>query len=113
MTAEDLRRLLELLELEHAALCRADLAALEKLMPRKLGYLSRMETAPVAQVPLLERVGKAAARNAHLFEAMIGGLHEARRLITTLREGARGQTYGRNGNRALLEPPQGTLHRRA
>lgn len=111
MTTPDLRRLLTLLEREHAALCRADLSALERLMPRKLDLLMRIEAAP--PTPMLERAGKAARRNARLFEAMIGGLQEARHLVTSLREGARGQTYGRKGDRTLLDPPGGSLHRRA
>lgn len=113
MTTQDLRRLLKLMEHEHAALCRADLPMLEQLMPRKLDLLARIESAVPAPTPLLERVGKAASRNARLFEALIGGLHEARLLIVALRDGARGQTYTRDGVRALLEPPQGTLQRRA
>lgn len=112
MIAADLRRLLKLLDHEHAALCRADLEGLERLMPRKLALLERIETAVPADAPAVERLGRAARRNARLFQALIGGLTEARHLITALRDGARGQTYGRDGARALLEPPKGSLQRR-
>lgn len=111
MIPPDLRRLLKLLDQEHDALCRADLAGLERLMPRKLALLERIDTVP-ADSPALQRLGNAARRNARLFEALIGGLNEARHLLAALRNGAQGQTYGRNGARALLEPPQGQLQRR-
>lgn len=112
MIANDLRRLLKLLDQEHAALCRADLTGLERLMPRKLALLDRIEAAAPDDPPTLGQVRDSARRNARLFEALIGGLTEARTLLATLRDGARGQTYGRNGLRMPLDPPQGTLHRR-
>lgn len=113
MTVPVLRRLLKLLDQEHAALCRADLAGLERLMPRKLDLLEKLETTPALSPPLLGRLGEAATRNAQLFEALISGLQEARHLIGSVREGARGQTYGRDGARALLDPPAGTLRLRS
>ena len=108
----DLRRLLKLLDQEHDALCRADLAGLERLMPRKLALLDRVEAGPPVGAPALERLGESARRNARLFQALIGGLHEARRLLAALHDGARAQTYGRDGARSLLEPPKSSLQRR-
>ena len=113
MSKSDTRRLLTLLEQEHQALQRADLARLERLMPRKSALLARIEAAETADSPLIARLREAAMQNARLFEALIAGMREARALIGTLREGLRGRTYGRDGARAMLDPPPGTVQRRA
>ena len=113
MSKTDARRLLTLLDHERAALQRADLPRLERLMPRKTALLARIEAAGVTESPLLTRVRDAASHNARLFEALIAGLRDARALIGSVRDGVRGKTYGRNGARALLDPPQGSLQRRA
>lgn len=116
MTRSDLKRLAALLKAEHSALARGDLARLEKLAPRKLSLLDRLESGALPDTALdkslARQVQVAAQRNARLFEAAIAGIRDARRLITSARERGRGQTYGRNGARAALDPPAGSLHKR-
>lgn len=111
MIPKDLQRLLLLLEQEYTALCQADLPGLERLLPRKLALLERVEKTR-ADGPALQRLTRAAQRNERLFQAMIAGLQDARQMIVALRDGARGQTYGRDGARVLLNPPKGSLERR-
>lgn len=113
MSRSDLKRMIAVLERERAALAAVDLPQLERLMPRKAALLARIEGDTVADPALLQRMGDAARRNARLFEALIGGIRDTRELIARVRTGARGQTYGRNGARAILDPPSGTVHRRA
>ena len=116
MTRSDLKRLLALLKAEHSALARGDLARLEKLAPRKLALLERLETGTLPDTELdkslARQVQDGARRNARLFEAAIAGIRDARRLLTSARERGRGQTYGRNGARAALDPPTGSFHKR-
>lgn len=116
MTRSDLKRLVALLKAEQSALSRGDLARLEKLAPRKLTLLDRLEGGAVPDnaldKSLARQVHEAASRNARLFEAAIAGIRDARRLLTSARERGRGQTYGRNGTREALDPPAGSLHKR-
>ncbi|MCB1391296.1 MAG: hypothetical protein KDK12_19460 [Rhodobacteraceae bacterium] len=114
----DLRRLAALLRQERTALLQGDYPRLDRLAPRKALLLARLEgAAPLpgteANRALAVAIRAAAVRNARLFEAAIGGIREARALLTRMGERGRGQTYARNGSRAVLEPPRGTLHRRA
>lgn len=113
MSTTDIKRLLALLDQERHALRRADLARLERLMPRKTALLTRLEQAEPGDQPLIVQLRRAAAANGRLFEALIAGLREARVLIEGLASAGQGKTYGRDGARALLDPPTGTLHRRA
>ncbi|MFN4099922.1 MAG: hypothetical protein ACK4GT_09105 [Pararhodobacter sp.] len=117
MTRGDLRRLAALLGQERAALARGDLARLEHLAPRKVALLDRIEGAALPDTPvdraLAQQIHQAAQHNARLFQAAIGGIRDARALLARARETGRGQTYGRNGARASLDPPGGSLHRRA
>ncbi len=110
----DLKRLKALLAQEGAALIRGDRATLDRLGPRKAALLTRIEEGgtPV-DAGLAQQVRTAAQRNARLFEAAIEGIRDARALILRAREGGRGQTYGRDGVRAALEPREGSVQRRA
>lgn len=118
MSRSDLKRLAALLVQERAALARGDFARLEALVPRKTALVDRLEQAgPVPESPanraLAAEIRGLAERNAHLFEAAIAGVREARALLSRGRERGRGQTYGRDGARAMLEPPASNLQRRA
>jgi flagellar biosynthesis/type III secretory pathway chaperone len=113
MSATDIKRLITLLDHERQALQRADIARLERLLPRKSALLARLEQAEPEESPLLVQLRQAAATNGRLFEALIRGLREARAMIEGLATGGHGMTYGRDGARALLDPPTGALHRRA
>jgi len=117
MTRGDLRRLAALLEQERAALARGDLTRLEQLAARKEALLDRIEGGDLPETPvdraLAQQIQAGAQRNAQLFQAAIAGIRDARTLLARARETGRGQTYGRNGTRARLDPPPGTLHRRA
>lgn len=122
MTKGDLKRLAALLRQERAALMRGDYARLDALVPRKTALLERLEKVappPVGQAgrqamhALATEIRTNAERNARLFQAAIAGIRDARTLLARARDGGRGQTYGRNGARATLEPPAGSLHRRA
>ena len=109
----DTRRMLALLDQERRALHQTDLAQLHRLAPRKEAVLARLERASGADADEIHQVQQGALRNARLFVALIAGLREARNLIDRARETGRGKTYGRDGARAALDPPSGTLHRRA
>ncbi|WP_334195445.1 hypothetical protein [Pararhodobacter sp.] len=114
----DLGRLAALLRQERAALIRGDYARLEALARRKIQLLDRLEAAePLLPTPgnraLAAEIRAATTRNAPLFEAAIAGIREARALLLRARDRGRGQTYGRNGTRAALEPAAGQLYRRA
>ncbi|MCB1361711.1 MAG: hypothetical protein H6899_00110 [Rhodobacter sp.] len=113
MSKGDLTRMIALLDRERAALATVDLPLLERLLPRKAMLLARIEADNGADPRALRRIGDAARRNARLFESLIAGMQDTRALIARVRAGGRGQTYGRNGTRAELDPPTGTLHRRA
>lgn len=121
MSRADLRKLAAILTQERAALLRGDLPRLEQLAARKLTLLDRLEASPLLQEPqdsspegaLVQQIQALARRNAPLFEAAIAGIREARALLARARETGRAQTYGRDGARARLDPPTGSLHRRA
>lgn len=106
--------MMALLDQEQSALRGADLPRLERLMPRKVALLQRIETANRgAPREEIQRLKDRAARNARLFEALIAGVRDARDLIARARDMGRGRTYGRDGARLALDPPSGSLHRRA
>ena len=105
------RQLLALLDREHSALRRCDLARLEALAPTKTALLERLERDGVPSPADLEALKRSAGRNARIFAAILKGLRDAQALVTGAR--VSGQTYRRDGGRAALEPPAGTLHRRA
>jgi flagellar biosynthesis/type III secretory pathway chaperone len=113
MSHRDTRRMLALLEQERRALQVSDLAQLQRLAPRKEATLARLERPNNADADGIRQVRQRAQRNARLFAALIDGIRDARHLIECARNGGRGKTYGRDGARAALDPPTGTLHRRA
>jgi flagellar biosynthesis/type III secretory pathway chaperone len=118
MTRAALIRLTRLLEQERRALTAGDLSRLARLAPRKAMLIEHIESAARESVPpeaeaLMQTVRSLAHRNARLFDAALSGITDARALLTRAREGGRGQTYGRDGARAALEPQAGSLHRRA
>lgn len=117
MSRSDLRRLAALLVQERSALARGDLAKLEQLASRKVVLLDRIEGAAPPDLPadraLAEQIQADAQRNHRLLQAALTGIRDARALLARARETGRGQTYGRNGARASLEPRAGSLHRRA
>ncbi|MBN8292324.1 hypothetical protein JI664_10140 [Rhodobacter sp. NTK016B] len=117
MSRKDLRRLAAILAQEREALLHGDIARLERLAPRKVAILERVEGAlpelARADTGLARAVQQAAGRNAGLFEAAITGIKDARALMARARKGGTAKTYGRDGIRADLNPPHGSLHRRA
>ena len=119
MTRAALTRLTRLLEQERKALMAGDLSRLARLAPRKAMLLEHIEAAIARDPPppeaeaSLQTIRSLARRNARLFDAALTGINDARALLSRTRNGGRGQTYGRDGARAELEPQPGTLHRRA
>ncbi|WP_323035032.1 hypothetical protein [Pararhodobacter sp.] len=113
----DLARMLVLLDQEKRALKQADMAGLIRLAPRKEATLARIEAAePVPksdEVDLARQVQRDAARNAQLFEAALRGLRDARSLIERFKARRDDQTYARDGERHYVDPPRGTLEKRA
>ena len=117
MSRKDLRRLAAILAQERQALVQGDIGRLESLALRKVAILDRVERSQGAlaraDAGLARIVQQAADRNASLFEAAITGIKDARALIRRAKTGGSAKTYARDGVRADLNPPAGSLHRRA
>lgn len=113
----DLERMIVLLDQERRALKQADMPGLVRLAPRKEAILARLEASVPpragAEDALVRMVRAKATRNARLFEAALRGLKDARAVIERFRNRSGDQTYGRNGARRLVDPPGGTLQKRA
>jgi len=112
----DLSRMLALLEQEQKALRSADMDGLSRLRPRKEAILARLE-APVHSAEdteaLVRKVQQKASDNARLFEAALQGLRDARSLIERCTSRHDDRIYARDGVRRVIDPPHGSMERRA
>jgi len=113
----DLEKMIALLKHERRALKTADMAALVRMAPRKSALLARLEGGVTNQTPqdkgLVQKVRQVADRNARLFEAALRGLNDARALVERCTAPHSDQTYARDGARALVDPPGGSLQKHA
>ncbi|PVH28505.1 hypothetical protein [Pararhodobacter oceanensis] len=112
----DLTRMLTLLEQERKALRAYDLDRLSRLAPRKEALLARLEAGIAPQdgaESLVHAVRDGARENAQLYQAAIQGLQDARSLITRCTAPPDDRTYSRDGARQVIDPPAGTVQRRA
>lgn len=113
----DLTRMLALLAQEQRALKQADMAGLIRMAPRKEALLDRLESGVYGteqgDLGILTQVRQDATRNARLFEAALRGLSDAQALIEKTRARSVDRTYARDGARRDVNPPNGTLEKRA
>jgi hypothetical protein len=104
--------LLALLEDEAAAILAGDLAALDRLAPRKRALADDLlaRTPPEADRAAL---GRSAERNARLLRAALAGVRAARDSIARARDGAAFDSYGKDGAAIRIAPARQSLERKA
>ena len=114
---QDLSKLLQMLDTQHAAMCRSDLVRIGSIGARDQMVLDRLEgmteTLPREAEPLARRILEQASRNQKLIAAALEGVRDARDLVVRARLPRRLETYARDGMRQQIGMAPGHLEKRS
>ncbi|HHX91030.1 MAG TPA: hypothetical protein GX700_14945 [Paracoccus sp.] len=113
----DLRKLLQTLDAEHAAIRRSDLSRIGSPGARVQKVLDRLEgmtgALPREAEPLARRIVEQASRNRKLIAAALEGMRDARDLVARARLPRGLETYARDGMRQQIGAAPGQLEKRS
>lgn len=106
-----------MLDAEHAAMRRSDLARIGRIGARDQTVLDRLEgmteALPLEAEPLARRIVEQASRNRKLIAAALEGMRDARDLVARARLPRRLETYARDGMRQQIGTAPGHLEKRS
>ena len=113
----DLRKVVQMLDAQHAAMRRGDLARIGSIGAREQIVLDRLEgmtgALPREAEPLARRIAERANRNRKLIAAALEGVRDARDLVARARLPRRLETYARDGMRQQIGAAPGHLEKRS
>ncbi|MFN7002135.1 MAG: hypothetical protein ACK4NW_01745 [Roseinatronobacter sp.] len=112
MSADPVPRLLALLSVEESALLRGDFSALQDIRKTKEELADRLDQSG-AEKGALDQLAAALSRNASLLSAARSGVADAQLMIKVLLKQHSTVTYGKDGQRLVMQDVSRHLERKA